>query len=301
MRSKAFTVPVGPWPAGIINTLDRDSIPYASHPEVLAGLTDAVNVDFDRLGGVHARDGWSRVAESNSAGSLFFHNGITYGTIDGQVGVLTDDGFNPLFSATQARFAAIADTVLCSTPDGIRSLTGEDLFIPVTLADHEDMEPRGPMPYGEFFTVWKGRAIIAEGDTLYFSDPLSFNSCEIIGSKLVLDGEVLWMAALVSGIYINVDHTVYFLQGEPPMDLSQRVLDHKAWGGAYAYIPTADGINAEGDRVVAWFTANGFAYGTEGGGVTHPQAHNITNLPVSYGKMVYHNKRLTVIEAEEIT
>lgn len=284
MSRRAFThLPVGPWPRGMARPARRTDIP----PDA---LEDAVNVDVRPEGSAATRPRWSRVAETDGAHSIYEHEASTFAVLDGNVGRLLPDGFEPMMAVPgRISWTDLAGTPCFATRDAVWQVVGdtvERLSSEDSPADdHDRDDPLIPMPGGHWLEYWNGRLVVARGSTLLFSEPLRYDVHNPMTGYISLGGWIEWMVALEGGLYVGLADRVLWLAGTQLRDLRVvTVAGRSAPGMALAVPGEVLGAEAPG-RFAVFLTASGFAVGDASGTVTYPQSDRFNDLPLHRGKL----------------
>ena len=163
-----------------------------------------------------------------------------------------------------------------------------------------------PLPGGQWLEYWQGRLLLARGTTLIFSEPLRYGVYDPLRGYIRFEERITWLAPLDTGIYVGLSNSVRFLRGNDYRSLEQRLVDNKSRPGA-AIVLTAPNLLSESlgvagnapERVAVWMTDVGFAVGLPTGDVTHPQQDRLKGIPVTPGRMVVIDDRITVLPTEE--
>lgn len=281
--------PLGPWSKGIVNVVPPHAVPADA-------LVSAVNVDIDQAGNVIRRKSWEQ-ADNAPAHSLFKHEGVTYGVVDGMLGVLDTDGFTP----KRAVAGRLNWTVLNGEPvwtDGQEVAQVKGLLPADFNQDHE--EDLVPLPGGQWVEYWQGRLVVARGRTLYFSRPLNYGACDPMRDFLMMGERVIWMVALPGGMYVGLRNSVQYLGGAGYPEITQKIVAGPSWPGAATVI----GSERLGEKVTegfqhevyaVWMTSKGFALGSPTGVVVYPQQDRLDGIPVHSGSLVVLGDRITVL------
>jgi hypothetical protein len=293
---------IGPWPKGMINTVRPTAVPADA-------LVEAVNVDIDKAGHITSRTSWTQV-DPGVATSLFTHAGKTYGVVDSIVGELRADGFEGYsYVVGKIAWSVLNGVPIFASYDGVYQIVNRV----VSRLDTGSATPDEavelmltPLPGGQWVEYWQGRVIVARGTTLFFSEPLRYGVYDPLRGYIQFEQQISWMAPLESGIYVGLRDTVRFLKGSDYRTLEQHLVDNKSWPGTAAVL-TAPNLSSESlgvagnapERVAVWMTDVGFAVGLPTGDVSHPQQDRLKGIPVTPGRMVVTDDRITVLPTLE--
>ena len=133
------------------------------------------------------------------------------------------------------------------------------------------------MPPGRYLTVFSGRAFVARGPYLYYSDPLNIGLCDLRYNFEEFSSPITMIAASLSGIYVSTEGGVFFLAGANPTEWVRREVSPIGAIPGSATIVPADFIDFEAlgraatqQFVVAYLTRSGLAFGLDQGQVVEP-------------------------------
>lgn len=281
-------VSLGPWPKGLVNAIAPEMVGVDA-------LTKAVNVDIDRAGAIHVVAGWASI-DGDMAHSLFSHNGVDYAVIDGTLGVVLPQGFQPIANVA----GRLAWSVLLGEPvftDGnvIRIVRGASLVpLHADIRADEDELMLAQLPAGSCIAYWQGRLLVARGTTLFVSEPLRYGVYDQLRGTFRFEQQIQWLAALQGGVYIGLRGSVHFLQGANPLEWERKDVSGLSSAGVVVStknIPVAQEFN----ECVVWHDECGFVIGLPTGQTIRPQADRLKDLHVSPGTMAVEGDRLTVV------
>lgn len=292
-------IKLGPWPAGINNVLPATQIPFATADNMSAALVDAFNVDIDPTGIVTRRAGWQRI-DGQKAHSLVEHDGKVFGVVGDQLGELTEGAFTAIAPM-------IGRVQWCELNGDLVGTTTDQLFVvrqngiealPYEIDPDEQEAVLTPMPGGSCIGAWNGRLLVGRGNSLLFSEPLRYGVYDALRSFVQFEKRISWIAPLAGGVFVGLrNHSVRWLAGTNPAELSIREVDGPTWRGAAAVIDSRLllGELSGAGRVAVWFGRSGFVIGTPDGGVIRPQSSGLANLPLGEGRIVVKGNRVTVL------
>lgn len=122
-----------------------------------------------------------------------------------------------------------------------------------------------PPPVGDFLGIYNGHALVAAGDTLFYSEPYAYELFDLrkrqrFGSRIVM------LAPVKGGVFVGTENQTIFLEGPTPDRFNFQILSD------YGVIPhTASRTSASrveaartGDCVV-WTSKRGICAGFDGG------------------------------------
>lgn len=301
MKSKAFSIRVGPWLKGIVDNVPAETLPFVNSESSMAALVDAVNVDITRTGEVHRRPAWDEVAPTPSH-SLLERDGRSWAVVDNDLVELTDTGTRSVMpSSGPVYWATHEGALLFSCTSGVYALdlaANTCTQLSGTGAPDESDRVFANLPGGTHLHSWNGRLVMARGRSIYFSEPLNYGVYDTLTGRLDVGGRITWMAALTGGIYVGVNKKVLFLAGTDPDKLQRTTVSEAAWDSAAVKIPAND-LGQPGDMFVAWVEPTGFALGNPAGTVERPMKKDVDNWGVYAGRLSYQNNRIILVETPD--
>ena len=137
----------------------------------------------------------------------------------------------------------------------------------------------GPTPLGHIVREFRGRLLVALGNVLYFSSPISPHLFRLGTDFQMFDSRILMLEPLTEGFYIATETVTYWVEGAEPAEWRPRVVDKRkvAEGpGLRLSGRKVEGLNAEtvyrrvqqpAAEVVIWMTQDGPAFGMSSGQV----------------------------------
>lgn len=123
-----------------------------------------------------------------------------------------------------------------------------------------------PPPAGHLMTRHRGRILIAEGNTLWATRPLAFESVDMRRDYLQMPGRITLLAGMEGGVFIGGEFGVVWAAGQDFQDLTLNTLsDAPPIFGSQAVTDAASvGEGRPGDCVM-WATPRGMWAGFEDG------------------------------------
>lgn len=125
-----------------------------------------------------------------------------------------------------------------------------------------------------------GRILLADGNTLWATDPYQYELVDAIGGYKMLESEITFLASVSNGVFIGTLTGVFFMSG--PFDEAQltRVSTHRAPKQAPQSIDMAEVLKGDDPGVgVLFLTDGGVCVGMAGG-----QVINLTNKIFEFPK-----------------
>lgn len=284
------TVPIGPWPQGMTNTVPAAKVPNES-------LMDALNVDIGRAGEVARRSAWTKIDDAH-AHSLFEFDGRLLGVVGGVLGYIEPAAFTAIAPVSSPLHWTIlnGEPVFCST-DTIGVVRGGVVEpLPSLTRDEESELVLSPMPGGRWIEYWSGRLVVARGNTLIISEPLRYGVYDQLRGFVQFEERIFWIAPLDTGIYVGLRNSVRWLAGTDPSEFSQRRVGGPSWRGAAAVL-NANHLDPslQVEHAAVWMTPSGFALGLPSGNVLLPQSGQLQGIPLGSGRLVVQGDRVTVL------
>ena len=128
-----------------------------------------------------------------------------------------------------------------------------------------------PPPPGRAIALFRGRMVIASGDTLYWSQPLAFHHFKIQTDVQLFPERITLLGALDRDLFVAAGSRTFVISGEEPSSWSPRLVDtRRVAEGIPLRIPSQKlpELQTEGE-VLVWGTDDGFVAGAQGGQVHH--------------------------------
>jgi len=151
-----------------------------------------------------------------------------------------------------------------------------DAIAGVPLRTLNKIPPAGSGPLAYLL----GRILIADGSTLWATDPYQYELVDAIGGYKMLESEITFLANVSNGVFIGTQTGVFFMAG--PFDEAQltRVSTHRAPKQAPQPIDMAEVLKGDEPGVgVLFITDGGVCVGMPGG-----QVINLTNKIFEFPK-----------------
>lgn len=132
----------------------------------------------------------------------------------------------------------------------------------------------GPIAY------FSGRILIADGSTLWATNPYQYELVDMIGGYKVLESEITFLASVSTGVFIGTQTGVFFMVGEFDSARLTRLSTHRAPKQNPQNIEMTDVLNGNLPGVgVLFVTDGGVCVGTSDG-----QVINLTNKIFEFPK-----------------
>ena len=126
-----------------------------------------------------------------------------------------------------------------------------------------------PMPAGQVMFYYKGRLWVAQGNVLWFSEPLRYGLTKLSSNFIMFPERITIGQPVLDGIYIVSDRT-YFLAGTNPKQMQQVVVspDRAVEGTGMLLKPDVFNVEDVVEDTAYWFGTRGAMLGLPGGRVT---------------------------------
>lgn len=125
----------------------------------------------------------------------------------------------------------------------------------------------GPPPAGQGVGYFAGRAFVAQGRTLYYSQPFAPGLFDLRSGFVSFDSEIRTFSPVSDGVFVGTETTTYWLGGADPTQwVSTVVADFGTVLGTECEL-RADCVGLAGGagKVAAWFGKKGLCIGFDGG------------------------------------
>lgn len=167
---------------------------------------------------------------------------------------------------------------------------------PGRLCDTRHMQR---MRGGMYARYWRGRLVVARGNTLYLSEPMRYGLSDTRHGFIQFPQGITLLQPVEAGLFVGQRDGVVFLRGTSPGDLTL------VQTGAGRPLPGSsteiDGEEMSGDfargaqKYAVWFGERGYTVGGPDGGVVEPQSKQFRTGIGQRGRTVVHNRRLTTL------
>jgi hypothetical protein len=138
-------------------------------------------------------------------------------------------------------------------------------------------------PAGDVLEYHSGRIYIAQGNVVWYTEPLRYGLVKCATNFLMFPREVTVMKSVEDGIYICADQT-YWISGIDTNDFQQRaVLPYGAVKGTGINIPKSDNV--------AWFSRYGFVIAGLEAQITNVQEEKSAVSEFENGAMIFREQR----------
>lgn len=132
-----------------------------------------------------------------------------------------------------------------------------------------------PMPFGRYLTRYAGRLWCAQGDTIFFSQPLNYQQHDRRYDFIIAPGYITALGSVADGLYVSTSQEVFFLRGDDPSKMELvKCSDSAAILDSQVYLPfdtvDTDALSVNGSQyqvsnAFAWLSRHGLCVGIPSG------------------------------------
>ena len=280
---------IGPFPGGMDNRRPDFALSNGESGDL---LRDAVNADITAQGTVKRRAGmalaqagldchslWSPASE---AYVLYADAGDLYRLAPNAAGALTRTQIASGFGRTSpVSFCEVHEAVYYS--DGLRRASYHPATgptpawtdaQPVVLRDVQYL----PMPAGRIVAHHINRLLVANGSTLFYSEPFTPNLYDEAKGFVIFPARITLVVPVEGGVYVAADQT-YFIPGGFPAQGMRAVLPYGALERSSGLVPNSKSVH--------WMSPRGVITGTADGTVANLQEAHIAIQPATHGASIF--------------
>jgi hypothetical protein len=298
------TVPWIKHSQGLANKIDPARIQYSPKEGVLH-YAEAYNVDFDITGAVSRRLGFIETGVTADTHS-FFDAGeyciIVSGT---SLFLLAGDNSTKgirsgLTPGKYMSYCQVGSNVIYmnGSESGIVRDGASWTYVKAVDSRYPDAtrEYSDP-PIGTIVRFFSGRTYIADGNTLWYSEPYSINLFRRAANYVSFPGKIVMVAPVMGGLFVSTVSKIYFLSGRDPKKFELITVSH---------YPAIEGTDVEADGIALnagkvsplpvqiFTTTQGICVGTSEGQMVN-LTYDILEYPKSLrGCAVYTGKKYIV-------
>lgn len=229
-------------------------------------LWAATNFDIDREGFLSTRDGYALQA-SGDCHSLFAQDSICLMVMNGNLVQINPDlsltiiragvGDNPMsYAFFQGKVYYTNGSVIAYIDNGV----SKNFTVPTYK------NKMLPIP-GNMIAVYHGCLCIVVGDIVYVSDPLHFNSFDVIDGFVKFPLDITMFGPVDGGVWVSTTEKVYFCTGDDFLDSGRTsILTEPAIPGSMVYVDSRlFGTRSEYRQIgkmIVWMSASGMCWGS---------------------------------------
>jgi hypothetical protein len=291
------TVPIGPWPLGIVNAV-------SDHAIGLDALADARDCDIDREGHVLSRTNYTLLDDSEGYAYPYEHKGTTYAVTGGMVGTLNATGFTGIKTVEgRVGWTEVEGSAVFTDHTGVYRIEGlyANKLVSRTQTEEEERYGLADMVGGHAVSYWNGRLLVLRGLSLIWSEAIDYGVYSPVRNTIRFPSHPTWMAALPAGIFVGMADSVMYLGGSNPLEFTKRQVagPSSPFGALVADAQYIASDVGGGGLVAIWFGDSGFVVGRGDGSVVYPQAGNLRGIPIVPRNIVLIDERLYAFPTEE--
>jgi hypothetical protein len=283
------TVPWIKQSQGLANKIDPARIQYS--PKLgISNFAEAYNVDFDITGAVSRRKGFTATTITTASHSFFDAGEYCLFVTENNLCTLGMDYSTNVIRITLTpgkymSYCQLANMVLYM--NGVQSGVVKE---GVSYTYEMPSDPRYPdktreysnPPIGSIIRSFSGRVYIADGSTLWYSEPFAPSLFRKATNYIPFPARIVMVAPVLDGIFISTTRKIYFLAGKDAKKFEQIIVAH---------YPVIEGTDVEVDGIALnagkisplplqmFTTTNGICAGAAGG-----KLENLTYEVLDYPK-----------------
>jgi len=276
-------------------------------------LQAAVNVDIDDTGRISRRKGFEQKL-AGSFHSLFSDGGVCLCVTGDALSILNGDfTTTPIRNVTRGAkmsYVQVEDKTYYTngfeTGYVYNSLSWS--WVATELPGPDTDRTFNHPPTGKFLEYYKGRMYVAQGDTLWYSEPFSLNHFDLHRGFVRFGKPIVMVKAVTSGIFVSTVDRTFFLSGDSPATgyIRIRVADYAALSysaitlnGRLSFGPGGEpSIESDtGNQSALWISKKGICYGAYDGGLVNLTKDKI-DLPESLegASLIIDDRYIALIE-----
>ena len=213
---------------GLRNTVARERLKPSE-------LETAINVDLDDAGQIRRRRGYHKVLSGNFHSIYSDATGLVLVVKDGVLSKILPNyttvsllsGFNsqPLdyvrvaddvyFSSasTSGKYNVVSGAVSAWGATGGNGTWLSPVVNPTSTLGQVNGKLIGAPPMATSLTYYNGRIYLANGTTLWATEPFLYNYIDRTSSFVQFEADITMLETVTDGIYVGTETNVYFLQG----------------------------------------------------------------------------------------
>jgi len=298
------TVPWIKQSQGLANKIDPARIQYNPKSGIVH-YAEAYNVDFDITGAVSRRLGYAATSVTTESHSFFDAGEYCVFVTGGSLCLLGMDyttkviGIN-LTVGKYMSYCQVGNMVLYM--NGVqRGVIREG----ATYVYAKPIDPRYPdatreysdPPIGSIIRLFSGRVYIADGSTLWYSEPFGPSLFRLAANYIPFPARIVMVAPVLGGIFVSTTRKIYFLAGKDAKQFIQTVVAH---------YPAIEGTDVEVDGIALnagkisplpvqmFTTTSGICVGTSDGQMVNLTFDTLDYPKALRGCAVYTGKKYIV-------
>ena len=146
-----------------------------------------------------------------------------------------------------------------------------------------------PPPGAHMVQLYRGRLLVAAGDTLYWSQPLAYHLFKVKEDLQMFPNPIVMMVALNDGFYVSDGEVTYWVSGDDPENWTPTEIDdYKVLAGEALVLPGRKFPALKtSDEVAVWASEKGPVVGLSTGQVVHLTEHDVAVQPHKKASLVF--------------
>ena len=238
---------------GLANKFDPARIAFDPKAGI-SYVSEAYNVDFDITGNISRRLGFESTDITGSCHSFFFGGNYCVFVVGDALSLLGEDMTSRALRAVTVdkfmSYTQIGDSVLYmngSEKGVVKDGISWDYEKPAETRYPDGDRVYSDPPIGSIVRAYSGRVYIAEGNTLWYSEPFGPNLFRKATGYIKMPGRIVMIAPVLSGMFVSTEFKIYFLTGTNPKEFIQHTLtQYPAIEGTDVEV---DGISLKGGEI----------------------------------------------------
>lgn len=141
-----------------------------------------------------------------------------------------------------------------------------------------------PIPSGHIIRLFRGHLIVAQNNTIYFSNPYNLEFYNPLSNFVSLEDRITNLEPTLEGVFVTTYSASYFLAGRVPSEWQLvKLREHGGITGTMQVVSTENfgSQPLDGGQAVVWATEKGLVVGTEQG-----QTINLTSKFFNFPKSI---------------
>ena len=190
------------------------------------GVTDlavAVNVDHDQTGRISRRKGYNDTAITANCHSLFCEGGDALMVTGTSLYLVAPDlsSYRAIATVTagaRVSYAQVAGTIYWTNrfEKGVVSNGVNTPWVKGTYYGPSSNRVLSDPPAGSLIAYSKGHMFVADGSTLFFSDPYSLNAFDLARGFFQFEDDITMIRPVDGGVFVGTEFSTHFLSGPGP-------------------------------------------------------------------------------------
>jgi hypothetical protein len=288
LMSKPITIFTGA--NGLVTKVDPARLKFDPKTGV-QDLAVAVNVDIDPTGRIGRRKGFAATARTENIHSLWCEGGACLFVTGTSLCELFSD-YRHAVIVTVTQGAAVSYFQLKNRSywmngfekgfieNQVNNSWGKGTYVgPATTRQFSDP------PLGHMIAYGFGYVFIAQGPTIWYSEPFNVNAFDLSRNYLPFEDRVAMLRPLpAGGVWVSTGKETHFLPGMNPRETGpMKIADYPAIEGTDALIDLSKVGSGEMSGIgVIWTSTNGICVGTSEG-----QMLNLTQRRIDYPRSIF--------------